>query len=181
MFKNLDEKLYNRLRFIILFGRISDNIILNLNTIVRIWGGDMLDAKDMKILEILMKEGRKPFTEIAKELNTSESSIRKRVRKMEEEGVIKGYTAVIDPSKIGYNVVALTGFDTDPQNFLMVAKKLCEFEEVKKVYTSTGDHMIMAEIWAKDGQELTNIIFNKIGKIEGIKKVCPAIILEQLK
>ena len=41
--------------------------------------------------------------------------------------------------------------------------------------------MIMTEIWAKDGNELTDIIFNKIGKIKGIKKVCPAIILEQLK
>ncbi|AEH06600.1 winged helix-turn-helix transcriptional regulator [Methanothermococcus okinawensis] len=140
-----------------------------------------MDEKDMKILNILMREGRKPYTEIAKELRTSESSVRKRVRKMEEEGIIKGYNINIEPSKIGYNVVALTGFDTNPEDFLTVANKLCEFEEVKKVWTSTGDHMIMTEIWAKDGRELSNILFNKIGKIEGIKKVCPAIILEQLK
>ncbi|WP_018154038.1 MULTISPECIES: Lrp/AsnC family transcriptional regulator [Methanothermococcus] len=140
-----------------------------------------MDKKDRKILEILMDDGRKPFTEIAKELNTSESSVRKRIRKMEEEGVIKGYSVLVNPAKIGYNVIALTGFDTDPQDFLNVAKELCRFEEVKKVFTSTGDHMIMTEIWAKDGNELTDIIFNKIGKIKGIKKVCPAIILEQLK
>ena len=41
--------------------------------------------------------------------------------------------------------------------------------------------MIMTEIWARDGRELSEILFNKVGKIEGIKKVCPAIILEQLK
>jgi len=140
-----------------------------------------MDSKDMKILNILMKEGRKPYTEIAKELGTSESSIRKRVRKMEDEGIIKGYKVEVEPSKIGYGVVALTGFDTNPEDFLTVANKLCEFDEVKKVWTSTGDHMIMTEIWARDGKELSNIIFNKIGKIEGIKKVCPAIILEQLK
>lgn len=135
----------------------------------------------MKILEILMKDGRKPYTEIAKMLNTSESSVRKRIRKMEEEGVIKGYRAEVEPSKIGYNVVALTGFDTNPEDFLTVAKKLCEFEEVKKVWTSTGDHMIMTEIWARDGRELSEILFNKLGKIEGVKKICPAIILEELK
>ena len=135
----------------------------------------------MKILEILMKDGRKSYTEIAKMLGTSETSVRKRVKKMEEEGVIKGYRAEIEPSKIGYNVVALTGFDTNPEDFLTVAKKLCEFEEVKKVWTSTGDHMIMTEIWAKDGKELSEILFNKLGKIEGVKKICPAIILEQLK
>ena len=135
----------------------------------------------MKILNILMKDGRKPYTEIAKELGTSESSIRKRVRKMEEEGIIKGYKVEVEPSKIGYGVVALTGFDTNPEDFLTVANKLCEFDEIKKVWTSTGDHMIMTEIWARDGRELSEILFNKVGKIEGIKKVCPAIILEQLK
>ena len=140
-----------------------------------------MDSKDMKILNILMKDGRKPYTEIAKELGTSESSIRKRVRKMEEEGIIKGYKVEVEPSKIGYGVVALTGFDTNPEDFLTVANKLCEFDEVKKVLTSTGDHMIMTEIWARDGRELSEILFNKVGKIEGIKKVCPAIILEQLK
>jgi len=140
-----------------------------------------MDEKDMKILEILMKDGRKPYTEIAKMLNTSESSVRKRIKKMEEEGIIKGYRAEVEPSKIGYNVVALTGFDTNPEDFLTVAKKLCEFEEVKKVWTSTGDHMIMTEIWARDGKELSEILFNKLGKIEGVKKICPAIILEELK
>jgi len=140
-----------------------------------------MDSKDMKILNILMKDGRRPYTEIAKELGTSESSIRKRVRKMEDEGIIKGYNVEVEPSKIGYGVVALTGFDTSPEDFLTVANKLCEFDEVKKVWTSTGDHMIMTEIWARDGRELSEILFNKVGKIEGIKKVCPAIILEQLK
>ena len=135
----------------------------------------------MKILEILMKDGRKSYTEIAKILETSETSIRKRIKRMEEEGIIKGYKAEIDPAKIGYNVVALTGFDTNPEDFLSVARKLCEFEEVKKVWTSTGDHMIMTEIWARDGKELSEILFDKLGKIKGIKKICPAIILEQLK
>jgi len=135
----------------------------------------------MKILEILMKDGRKSYTEIAKILGTSESSVRKRVKRMEEEGIIKRYRVEIEPSKIGYKVVTLTGFDTNPEDFFTVAKKLCEFEEVKKVWTSTGDHMIMTEIWARDGKELSEILFNKLGKIEGVKKICPAIILEELK
>lgn len=100
---------------------------------------------------------------------------------MESCGIIKGYNVIVEPNKIGYGVVALTGFDTIPEDFLHVANELCKYEEVKKVYTTTGDHMIMTEIWAKDGRELSEIIFNKIGRIEGIKKVCPAIILEQMK
>ncbi len=140
-----------------------------------------MDSKDMKILKILMENGRKPYTEIAKEIGTSEASVRKRVKKMEDEGIIRGYSVDVEPVKIGYGVVALTGFDTNPDDFLKVANELCKFEEIKKVWTSTGDHMIMTEIWAKDGKELSDILFNKIGKIEGIKKICPAIILEKLK
>jgi Lrp/AsnC family transcriptional regulator for asnA, asnC and gidA len=49
------------------------------------------------------------------------------------------------------------------------------------VATSTGDHMIMAEIWASDGKELSKTLSEKIGAIEGVKKFCPSIILEKIK
>jgi len=47
--------------------------------------------------------------------------------------------------------------------------------------TSTGDHMIMTEIWTTDGRELTNLISNQIVEIEVMKKVCPAMMLEKPK
>ncbi len=75
----------------------------------------------------------------------------------------------------------MTGVDTEPEKFLDVAKKLKEEDFAKSVYITTGDHMIMAEIWAKDGDELTKIISDKIGKLPGVKKICPAIILEKVK
>ncbi|KYH39439.1 MAG: transcriptional regulator, partial [Candidatus Bathyarchaeota archaeon B26-2] len=64
---------------------------------------------------------------------------------------------------------------------LEVAQKLRNFKEIRYVATSTGDHMIMTEIWTKDGKELTRIISEKIGSIEGVRKICPAIILEKMK
>jgi len=53
-----------------------------------------------------------------------------------------------------------------------------EIPETRYVATSTGDHMIMTEIWTRDGRELTKLISNRIGNIKGIKKNCLAIILE---
>ncbi|EEB73839.1 HTH-type transcriptional regulator LrpA [Thermococcus sp. AM4] len=141
----------------------------------------MLDERDMVIIEMLTKDARTPFTEIAKVLGISETAVRKRVRALEEAGVIKQYTIVIDPSKLGYNLVSLTGIDTLPEKIFEVASKLKEFDFVRNVYLTSGDHMIMAEIWAKDGNDLSDIISNKIGKIDGVIKVCPAIILERLK
>jgi len=141
----------------------------------------MLDERDRVIIEMLTKDARTPFTEIAKVLGISETAVRKRVKALEEAGVIRQYTVVVDPSKLGYNLVSLTGVDTLPERIFDVASKLKEFEFVRSVYLTSGDHMIMTEVWAKDGEDLSDIISNKIGKIDGVTKVCPAIILEKLK
>jgi Lrp/AsnC family transcriptional regulator for asnA, asnC and gidA len=141
----------------------------------------MLDEKDMKILEILRENARTPLTDIATTLGVSESTIRKRVRALEDRGVIKRYTIVVDPAKLGYNSVSFVGLDVEPTHFLDVAIKMTEFPEVRFVATSTGDHMIMTEIWLKDGRELGKFIAEKIGRLEGVQRVCPAVILEKLK
>jgi Lrp/AsnC family transcriptional regulator for asnA, asnC and gidA len=140
-----------------------------------------IDELDHKILKLLQEDGRLPFMDIAQKLKLSESTIRKRVQALKERGVIKRFTVEIDPAKIGLNTVAIVGVDVDPPKLLEVAQKLCEFKEIRCVATSTGDHMIMTEIWTKDGRELTRLISEKIGPIEGVKKICPAIILERLK
>lgn len=141
----------------------------------------MLDERDNIIIEMLTKDARTPFTEIAKVLGISETAVRKRVKALEEAGVIKQYTVVVDPSKLGYNLVSLTGVDTLPEKIFDVASKLKEFNFVREVYLTSGDHMIMAEVWARDGEDLSDIISNKIGRLDGVTKVCPAIILEKLK
>lgn len=140
-----------------------------------------MDDKDRKIIQILEKNARTPFTEIAERLKVSESTIRNRVSVLERDGVIKKYTIVVDPIKIGLNTVAIVGLDVEPSMFLEAAKKMADIDKVRYVATSTGDHMIMSEIWTKDGRELSFLISEKIGKIKGVHRICPAIILEKLK
>jgi Lrp/AsnC family transcriptional regulator for asnA, asnC and gidA len=76
----------------------------------------MIDERDMKIIEILRENARTPHTEIAARLGVAESTIRNRVRALEEEGVIQQYTVVTDPAKLGYNSVALVGIDVEPSH-----------------------------------------------------------------
>ena len=141
----------------------------------------MLDETDIGILEILRKNARTPFLGIAKKLRISESTIRKRVKELEKKGVIKKYSAMIDPSKLGYGSVAIVGIDVKPEKFLEITKKLTEFDNVRFVATSTGDHMIMTEIWMENSNDLRNFISAKIESIEGITRTCPAILMERLK
>lgn len=141
----------------------------------------MIDEKDRKILEILRKNARTPYTQIAKKIELSEGAVRKRVDALEKKGIIKKYVAIINPKKIGYDSITILGLDVEPTTLLHVADEVAKIKEAKNVYISTGDHMIMAEIWARNGKELSEILANKIGKIEGIKRICPAIILEKVK
>jgi Lrp/AsnC family transcriptional regulator for asnA, asnC and gidA len=140
-----------------------------------------VDEKDTRIIQMLREDARISYTNMAKMLNITEAAVRKRVKNLESKGVIKKYTVEVDNSKLGYNIVSLTGIDTEPEKFLEVAKKLKDEDFTKSVYITTGDHMIMTEIWAKNGDELTRIISEKIGKLPGVKKICPAIILEKVK
>ena len=139
------------------------------------------DEHDRKIIQMLEQNSRRPFNEISKKLKLSESAVRKRVVALQNKGVIKKFTIQVDPTKLGANSVSIVGVDVEPTKLLEVAQKLCEIKEIRSVATSTGDHMIMTEIWAKDGRELTKIVSEKIGAMDGIKKICPAMILEKFK
>jgi Lrp/AsnC family transcriptional regulator for asnA, asnC and gidA len=140
-----------------------------------------LDEIDTRILELLEEDARRSFTEMAEKLKVSESSIRKRVSALQKEGVIKKFTIKVDHAKLGLNTVAIVGIDVDSDKMLEIAQELCDFKEVKCVATSSGDHMIMLEVWAKNGKELNKLITEKIGKIDGVRQICPALILEKLK
>ncbi len=140
-----------------------------------------MDEKDLKIIEILEENARTPYTEIASRLGISEGTVRNRIEKLEKEGVIIRYTIEVDPKKMGYHTIVLLGMDAEPKHFLSAAEELSKLDCVKWVYTSTGDHMIMAEIWARDAAELSRIISDKISKIEGVMDLCPAILMEKIK
>jgi len=139
-----------------------------------------LDEKDLKILKILSKNARAPFSEIAREVELSDVAVMKRVRKLEQLGVIKRYTIVVDPRKLGYRSVSITGIDVEPEYLFSVVDKLKTMPNVKFLAITSGDHSIMTIIWAKDSEEISKI-HEELSKIRGVKRVCPAIVLDVIK
>jgi Lrp/AsnC family transcriptional regulator for asnA, asnC and gidA len=140
-----------------------------------------IDEKDERIIKMLEEDGRKSYNYMAEKLGMSEAAVRKRVQALMSKGVIKKFTIKVDHAKIGMNTVAIVGVDADPAKMLEVAQGLCELDEVKCVATSSGDHMVMTEIWTRDGRELIRLISEKIESIEGVKRICPSLLLEKLK
>ncbi len=140
----------------------------------------MLDEKDLRIVQILLGRGRASYTDIARELGISDVAVIKRIRKLEQIGVIKGYRAVVDPKKLGYSAVSITGIDVEPEHLFTVINTLKNKEYVKYLALTTGDHSVMMVIWARNGSELGKI-HREISKLDGVKRVCPAIILDVVK
>ncbi|MCD6276263.1 MAG: Lrp/AsnC family transcriptional regulator [Thermoplasmata archaeon] len=140
-----------------------------------------MDDRDRKILEILLKDSRTSYSDIAKLLGISDTAVRKRIKNLEDMGIIRGYTISVDPHQIGYKCIAIVGIDTEADKFYKIAQKLKEMDFVKCLDITVGENMIVAEIWAEDGEALAHILSEKIGKMEGIRRIKSSVVLQKLK
>ncbi len=140
----------------------------------------MVRISNLELIKLLKENSRTSFVKLAEHFKVSETAIRKRVKKLEREGVIKKYTIEVDPRKIGFEINALIGIDTKPENYISTLEELKKMQEVISMYSASGDHMILVECWFKDSEELARFI-KKLGEIKGVIRICPAIILEKIK
>ncbi len=140
-----------------------------------------MDDRDRKIVELLLKDSRMSYSKIAKILGISDTAVRKRIKNLEKEGVIRGYTVCVDPHSLGYKCVAILGIDTESDRFYKVAETLKNMKEVRCVDMTSGENMIVVEIWAENGEDLAKLISERIGKIDGVKKVKSSVVLQKLK
>ncbi|MHA1973876.1 MAG: Lrp/AsnC family transcriptional regulator [Candidatus Hodarchaeales archaeon] len=136
---------------------------------------------DADLLTLLFNNAKTSYVELAKQLKVTETAVRKRVTKLTQKGIIKRYTIEVDREKLGYELAAFIGLDTEPEKFFSVQKKLRNKRslEVKQLFTTSGDHMLMIEGWFRDNQHLTTFI-EDLETWSGVTKVCPAIIHQKL-
>jgi len=140
----------------------------------------VLDDKDLMILRVLAENARSPYTEIAKRVGLSDVAVIKRIRKLEHVGIIKRYTIEIDPSKLGFRSVSVTGVDVEPEHLFDVISRLKTMSEVKYLAMTSGDHSIIAIVWGKDAEDLARI-HEEISRMPGVRRVCPSVVLEVFK
>jgi Lrp/AsnC family transcriptional regulator for asnA, asnC and gidA len=120
------------------------------------------------------------YKDIAKALSRSESTIRDRISIMEEEGVIKGYAAVINKEKVGLNCNARTFARIDPKNLDGCTKELQKIESVYQIDQISGDHNLEFSIAAKDYDHLRSIVKEYISPL-GITDLTINIIMSSVK
>ncbi len=134
--------------------------------------------KDIKIIKMLFENARMPFTEIARKLKVSEAAIRKKVKDLMKKGVIKKFTIEVNWKKLGFDYHVIVGLDTKPESLLRVIKELEKEKRILRLFTCSGDHMIIFEAVFKNREEFEDFI-EKLEKKEDITRVCPAIVIEE--
>jgi len=131
----------------------------------------MLDRADQKILEILQRDGRITNSDLAEKINLSPTACLKRVKKIESSGIIKGYKAVLDPEKLGYNMsglVLLKIGDTTREAVLAFSEALKEISAITECHMSTGRTDYVARIYAKDFHDYEAIVKDDLARLPNI-------------
>lgn len=139
-----------------------------------------LDELDLQILDLLIKDSRTPYLEIARICHVSGGTIHVRMKKMEEMGIIKGTRIVLDLPKLGYDVCCFVGIYIDrTSSFKNVFEELSRIKEVVELHLTTGDYSVFAKVICKNTTDLQDILLNKINIIDGIQRTETIISLEQ--
>ena len=134
-----------------------------------------------RILSVLEDDAQASYAEIAERVGVSKPTVRKYIDKLETDGVIVGYTADVDPKKLSSKSIALVGIDVASERYVEATRALKDLESVEKLYTSSGDHMLMAEVRAADGDGVGRVISEDILSIDGVEAAHPSFLQERLK
>ncbi len=128
-----------------------------------------LDTVDRRIVELLQRDGRRPYGAIAEDVGLSEAAVRRRVQRLRDAGVMQ-IVAITDPLQLGYGREALIGVRVQG-DVRTVADKIASIEEANYVVMTAGSFDIIAEVIAVDDNALVHLLNDSIRSIPGVTEV----------
>jgi Lrp/AsnC family transcriptional regulator for asnA, asnC and gidA len=126
-----------------------------------------IDMLDLKIIQVLNRDARKPYKAIAEELSVSDVTVRKRIRSMLEEGVIKQFNVLLDYHKLGRIIKAFIGLKVQPPKLREIVGHLIENPDVQVLYRTTGEADLFVEVIFKDMEELNSFLESELN-LDGV-------------
>jgi Lrp/AsnC family leucine-responsive transcriptional regulator len=143
-----------------------------------------LDRYDAAILDELQKDGRLPIVELAEKVGLSSTPCARRVKLMEQAGIIQGYTAVINPSQLGLKMQAFVQVrlarHTD-ENIEQFRRAVDNMEEVVSCHAMTGAYDLLLQVVVPDLEQLSNVVLKKLMSIRPVRDVHSSIVLNTIK
>lgn len=136
-----------------------------------------LDEVDQRIIEALQADGRRPYNRIAGEIGVSEGSVRYRVGRLEEAGILQ-VVGIADPLKIGFNTMALVGVRVRPGSLEHVCRELAKLPQASYVAMVTGSFDVFVEAICRDPADFRTFLTGDLHAIDGVLGAESFIILE---
>jgi Lrp/AsnC family transcriptional regulator, leucine-responsive regulatory protein len=144
----------------------------------------ILDKTDIRLLELLQSDARLTTKELADKLGKSVTPVYERKRRLENEGYITRYTAIVDKNKIGKSLVAFTNVQLRQhaqQILLNFEKTIVKFEEVMECYHMTGVYDYLLKVAVTDMAAYQDFIVNKLAKLTDIGTVQSSFVMTEVK
>ena len=139
-----------------------------------------MDEIDIKIIGLLQEDSRLSFNRIAKELGISVGTAYNRIRGLEEKGVLKGYTAIIDPVKVGYQLTAIILIQAEGKHLLEVESEIARMDNAISVYDITGEFDVAVIARFKDRFDMNKFI-KALLKMPYVKRTVTNVVLNVVK
>lgn len=123
---------------------------------------DKIDSLDKKILNILSKNARIPFKDVAAECNVSRAAIHQRVQRLTDEGVITGSGFDVNPKSLGYSTCTYVGINLERGSmYKQVVERLVHIPEIVECHFTTGPYTMLVKLYARDNEQLMDLLDRK--------------------
>ena len=141
---------------------------------------EKIDNLDRKILSILSKNARIPFKDVAAECDVSRAAIHQRVQHLIDNGVIVGSGFDINPKSLGYSTCTYVGLNLERGSmYKEVVERVINIPEVIECHFTTGPYTMLVKLYARDNEQLMDLLNNKLQSIAGVVSTETLISLEQ--
>ena len=140
----------------------------------------MIDDIDKTIVNLIQQDGRVSNAEVARQIGLAPSAVLERIRKLEERGVVKGYTATIDPKQVGYGLTAFVSVRTNECGD-GTDELLAKIPEVLEVHDVAGEDSFLLKVRAADPEDLSRLLKEKLKAIPSVVTTRTTVVLQTIK
>ena len=148
-----------------------------------------LDEKDVAILALIQENSKLTARQIARRVNAPITTVFAKTKRMEEQGIIKEYRAIVAPEKLSAGTVAFilasvsyrAKSDDTPISQRVVAGEIAKFPEVQEVHIITGDWDLLVKLRAENVDSIGKFVVDKLRLINGLEKTLTCMVFETVK
>ena len=141
-----------------------------------------MDPIDRRLVELLQEQGRATQLELSRVVGLSQPATAERIKKLEERGVIKGYAAQVDASKLGKDVTAFIGVSIEhPKYFEAFTKRVHSLPEVQECHRVAGNDSYLLKVKTKNTGALDELLVDRLRTIAGVTRTHTTIVLSSVK